>query len=86
LEEDAHIRRVADGRYSVDALTPIEEFNDVMGTTFSDDEFDTIGGLVMQHIGHMPKEGETTVLDGCQFRIIDADSRRVRQMQVSLPG
>ncbi len=83
-EEDAHIRRIADDRYTVNALTPIEDFNEVMGTTFSDDEFDTIGGLVMQHIGHMPKEGETAELGGCEFRIVDADSRRVRVMAVSL--
>lgn len=83
-EEDAHIRRIADGGYSVNALTPIEDFNEVMGTNFSDDEFDTIGGLVMQHIGRMPKEGETTTLQGCQFRIVEADSRRVRVMAVSL--
>ena len=85
-EEDVHIRRVAEGRYSVDALTPIEDFNEVMGTEFSDDEFDTIGGLVMQHIGRMPKEGETTTLEGCQFRIVEADSRRVRVMTVSRAG
>ena len=85
-EEDAHIRRVAEGRYAVNALTPIEDFNEVMGTDFSDDEFDTIGGLVMQHIGHMPKEGETATLQGCQFKIVEADSRRVHEMTVSLSG
>jgi len=85
-EEDAHIRRLPEGRYSVDALTPIEDFNETLGTSFSDDEFDTIGGLVMQHIGHMPKEGETAVLEGCEFRIVEADSRRVRVMAVRLPG
>jgi len=85
-EEDAHIRRIADGRFQVNALTPIDDFNEAMGTKFSDDEFDTIGGLVMQHIGHMPKVGETTVLEGCQFSIVEADSRRVHLMQVSLPG
>lgn len=81
-EEDAHVKRLPDGQYSVNALTPIEDFNELMGTKFSDDEFDTIGGLVMQHIGHMPKEGETTTLEGCEFRIVDADSRRVRAMVV----
>ncbi len=85
-EEDAHMRRLADGGYTVNALTPIEDFNETMGTSFSDDEFDTIGGLVMQHIGRMPKEGETTEIDGCEFRIVEADSRRVRVMAVSLTG
>ncbi len=83
-EDDVHIRRISDRRYIVDALTPIEDFNETMGTEFSDDEFDTIGGLVLQHIGHMPKEGETTTLEGCEFRITEADSRRVRVMAVNL--
>jgi len=82
-EEDALVKHLSDDRYSVNALTPIEEFNEVMGTKFSDDEFDTIGGLVMQHIGRMPKEGEVTNLEGCEFRIVEADSRRVRVMVVS---
>jgi len=82
-EEDALMKRLSGDEYSVNALTPIEEFNELMGTKFSDDEFDTIGGLVMQHIGRMPKEGEVTHLEGCEFRIVEADSRRVRTMVVS---
>lgn len=85
-EEDAHVKLLSDDQYSVNALTPIEDFNELLGADFSDDEFDTIGGLVMQHIGHMPKEGEITTLEGYEFRIVDADSRRVRAMVVSRQG
>lgn len=84
-DEDQHIRDNGNGQYTVRALTPIEEFNETLGTKFSDEEFDTIGGLVMQHIGHMPKNGEQAVINGCQFRILVADSRRVHLMQVVLP-
>jgi magnesium and cobalt transporter len=86
IDEDVLIRDHGDGRYSVRALTPIDEFNETLHTTFSDDEFDTIGGLLMQHIGHMPKPGENAVIGGCQFRILAADSRRIHLIQVSLPG
>lgn len=84
-DEDQHIRDGGNGEYTVRALTPIEEFNETLGTKFSDEEFDTIGGLLMQHIGHMPKNGEEAVINGCQFRILVADSRRVHLMQVVLP-
>lgn len=82
-EVDADIRDHGDGRFSVRALTPIEEFNDALGTQFSDEEFDTIGGVVMQHIGHMPKPGETATIADCQFRILSADSRRLHLLQVT---
>ncbi len=81
-----HIRDKGDGCYSVRALTPIEEFNETLGTSFSDEEFDTIGGLLMQHIGHMPKNGEEAVVEGVQFKILIADSRRIHLMQVVLPN
>lgn len=84
-EEGLHIRDHGDGRFSVRALTPIDEFNDTLGTRFSDDEFDTIGGLLMQYIGHMPKPGEVASIDGCQFRVLSADSRRLHLLQVTPP-
>ena len=83
-DEDIDIRNHGDGRYSVRALTPIDEFNEALGTQFSDEDFDTIGGLLMQHIGHMPKPGETTDIGGCHFRVLSADSRRLHLLQVTL--
>ena len=83
-EEDIDIRDHGDGRFSVRALTPIDEFNEALGTSFSDEDFDTIGGFLMQHIGHMPKPGETATIDDCQFRILSADSRRLHLLQVSM--
>lgn len=84
-DDDLLIRNNGDGCYTVRALTPIEEFNEALGTQFSDEEFDTIGGVLMQHIGHMPKNGEEATIDGCQFRIMVADSRRIHLLQVVLP-
>lgn len=85
-EESVLIRPQSDGKFVVQALTPIEEFNQTLGTDFSDEDFDTIGGLLMQHIGHMPTSGEVAVIEGCQFRIILADSRQIHTMQVTLPS
>lgn len=81
-DEDQNIRKHGEGRFSIRALTPIEEFNEVLGARFSDDEFDTIGGLVMKDLGHMPKPGESIEIDGFLFKILAADSRRIHLIQV----
>jgi len=72
-----------DGRYTVKALTPIEDFNDYFGTRFSDEEFDTIGGLVMQAFGRVPKRGESREIGGLRFQVLSADKRRVHLLEVS---
>ncbi len=82
-EADADIRDHGDGRYSVRALTPIEDFNSALGASYSDEDFDTIGGLLMQHIGHMPKPGEQASIGDWEFRILSADSRRLHLLQVT---
>jgi len=79
---DLNIREHGDGRYSVRALTPIEEFNETLRGSFSDEEFDTIGGLLMKQIGHMPKPGEGAELGDFQFKVLAADSRRIHLVQV----
>jgi magnesium and cobalt transporter len=74
----------ADGQYIVDALTPIEDFNERFGADFADDEYDTIGGLVTEAIGHLPEAGEELTLGRFAFRVIRADARRVRAFQVGI--
>ncbi len=81
-EDETPIREHGAGRYTVDALTPIEEFNVHFGTDYSDDDFDTIGGLVVNRIGHVPAVGETVTIDRFWFKVLDADSRRIRELQV----
>ncbi|MBE0509944.1 MAG: CBS domain-containing protein [Chromatiales bacterium] len=72
----------AEGCYSVRALTPIEDFNEHFRTDYSDEEFDTIGGLLMSAFGHMPKRGEQIVLDGLRFTVQRADNRRIYLLEV----
>ncbi|ODC02621.1 magnesium/cobalt efflux protein [Terasakiispira papahanaumokuakeensis] len=85
IDEDDDIRPLPDGQFSVSALTPIDDFNDHFHCQFSDDEFDTIGGIVMQKFGHLPHRGESTVIDGYRFTIVNADNRRIRLLHVC-PG
>jgi len=81
-DEEPQIREHGSGRYTVDALTPIEDFNAFFACDYSDEGFDTIGGLVVYHLGHVPVAGETATIDRFWFRVLDADSRRIRELQV----
>ena len=80
----ALIAAQADGQYLVDALTPIEDFNERFGADFGDDEYDTIGGLVTAAIGHLPEAGEELTLGRFGFRVARADSRRLHALHVSV--
>jgi len=84
IDEDTYIRKYSDVNYTVKALTSIEDFNDYFGTAFSDEEFDTIGGLVTDKLGRLPKRGETIHLDTMSFQVIRADNRRIHLMKVTL--
>ncbi|MBX9763276.1 MAG: CBS domain-containing protein [Pseudomonadaceae bacterium] len=82
-EEDSFIKPLPSGDFLIKALTPIENFNEAFDTTFSDDEFDTVGGLVVSNFGHMPKRNEVTEIDGFRFRVLNADSRRIHLLRVT---
>ena len=82
IDGDTYIMRYGPNRHTVKALTPIDEFNDYFAADFSDDEFDTIGGLVMKGFGHMPKRGERVTLGQFRFKVLRADNRRIHLLQV----
>ena len=81
-ESEDNIIAEANGRFRVKAQTEIGDFNEHFGTDFADDEFDTVGGLVLQAFGRLPKRGESTTIGGLRFRVIRADSRRLHTLQV----
>jgi magnesium and cobalt transporter len=81
---DAFIRKVADNDYIIKALTPIEEFNEHFSAALSDEEFDTIGGLLMKSFGHLPQRNEITTIDGFEFRVLYSDSRQVHLLRLSV--
>ncbi|GAA4875755.1 CNNM family magnesium/cobalt transport protein CorC [Ferrimonas pelagia] len=84
VEEDNQdsIRKISRKVWSVAALTPIDEFNDHFNSQFSDEEYDTVGGLISHAFGHLPERGETIVLDDFEFKVVSADTRRLVQLQV----
>ncbi|MCL7714224.1 HlyC/CorC family transporter [Stenotrophomonas mori] len=83
-DHTAQIAIQADGRYVVDALTAIEDFNERFGATFSDDDYDTIGGLVTEAVGHLPEIGDELALDRFVFRVARANARRVQAFHVTV--
>lgn len=84
-DEDEFIRQVSEREFILKALTPIEEFNDYFKATFSDEEFDTIGGILMHSFGHMPGRNEVINVQGYSFRVLYADSRQIHLVRLTLP-
>ncbi|MFT5710907.1 MAG: magnesium and cobalt transporter [Halioglobus sp.] len=82
-EADRLIHQINDDDYLIKALTPIDDFNDHFNTQFSHEEFDTIGGLVIQAFGHMPTRNESTTIDGFEFKVIVADQRKIHSLRMS---
>lgn len=82
VEDEVRILKHTGRRYTVKALTPIEDFNEYFGTHFSDAEFDTVGGLVTHAFGHLPKRGEKILVGELRFKILRADSRRLHLLEV----
>jgi len=85
VEDDITIRRDGERQFTVRALTPIAEFNEYFGTAFSDEEFDTIGGLIMQEFGRLPRRGESILIGQIEFRVVRADRRRIDTLRVMTP-
>lgn len=81
-ETEDNIIRHSQGKYRVKALTEINDFNEVLGTEFSDEEFSTIGGLVVSQFGHLPKRGETVTYKNLKFTALRADSRRLHSVLI----
>ena len=82
-DEDDFIKQHVDGTFTVKALTTIEDFNRAFGSKFDDAEFDTIGGLMMNRIGRLPNRDDQVVIEGFEFRVLNADNRRIHLLQVA---
>jgi len=84
-EEEAEIRKIGRRTYSVNALTSVDDFNDYFSTSFNIEEQDTVAGLMIHKLGHLPCRGESITIDGHNFKVSIADSRRLIQLQVTIP-
>jgi magnesium and cobalt transporter len=83
FDEETHIKSRNDGTFAVKAVTPVDDFNEFFETRLDEEEFDTIGGVVLKEFGHLPRRGETIQCQGLQFTIANADNRVIRLLQVS---
>jgi magnesium and cobalt transporter len=85
VDESEGIRKEADRSWTVPALTRIEDFNQAFGTRFADEEFDTIGGLILHELGRMPRRGEAVQIGGLELKVTRADRRRIETLRVTTP-
>ena len=83
---DRSIQMINEKEYMVKALTPIDEFNHYFACNFSDEEFDTVGGLVIQAFGHMPVRHETTTVNDFAFEVVKADQRKIYTLRARPPA
>jgi magnesium and cobalt transporter len=82
-EEPALMHEQSGGGWVVSALTPIADFNEQTGANFSDEEFDTVGGMCTSEFGHLPEVGEEITIGGYLFHVTEADDRRVQAFRVT---
>ncbi len=82
VHDDGFVKQLDDHTFTVKATTTIEDFNEYFESDSNDDEFDTIGGIVLKAFGHLPERGEKVMLGGFEVSILNADSRRLRLLQV----
>jgi magnesium and cobalt transporter len=85
VEDDQNIRKEGERAFNVRGATPIEEFNEYFGVALSDDEFDTVAGLVMKQLGRLPRRGDSLHIGEIEFRVTRADRRRVDSLKVIPP-
>jgi magnesium and cobalt transporter len=85
VDEDVNIRRDGERQYVVRGQTPIDEFNEYFQTELSDDEFDTVAGLVMKQLGRLPRRGETLQLADCEVKVMRFDRRRIDTLRLTAP-
>jgi magnesium and cobalt transporter len=85
VDEDVNIRKDGERQYIVRGQTPIDEFNEYFQMELSDDEFDTVAGLVMKQLGRLPRRGETLQLADCELKVMRFDRRRIDSLRLTVP-
>jgi magnesium and cobalt transporter len=86
FEEDSMISPEGEGVYTVAGLTRIEDLNDQLGTRFRDEDYDTVGGLIMHELGRMPRRGESLTVDGARLTVVKSDRRRIHSVRLQPAG
>jgi len=83
-EDEGYIFQRSPNEYMIKALTPMDEFDEYFSTHLATDEYDTIGGFIVSQLEHMPKKGESLVVDTMKFEVIRVDSRRVHLLKLKI--
>ena len=83
FDEEALIKERGAGEYVIKSITPIEDFNDFFKLKLSEENFDTIGGLVLQQFGRLPRRGESVEFSGFRFTVLNSDNRTIRLLQAN---
>lgn len=83
-EDEGYISQRNENEFMIKALTPIEEFDEYFSTHLATDEYDTIGGFIVNQLEHMPKKGESFTVDNMRFEVIRADNRRVHLVKLKM--
>ena len=85
IDDEQDIRREDARTFTVRAQTRIADFNHYFGTEYSDEEFDTIGGLLLNHLGRLPRRGESMQLSGFEYKVLRGDRRRIELLRLVAP-
>lgn len=83
IDEEDYIKKHTEGLYTVKAATPIDDFNEYFDAELNDETFDTIGGLILQAFGHLPKRGENIMLENFRFKVLHSDKRRIYLLEMT---
>ena len=84
-EKEPNIQNHSRNRFTIRALTPIEDFNEYFDTQLHNDEYDTMGGLILKAFGHLPQRGETVDFEGLNFTVLHADKRKINLLRLIRP-
>ncbi len=84
IDEDSYIMKYSNDQFSLKALTPIDEFNEYFKASLDEDEFDTVGGLILKAFGHLPTRDEEVSIDDFHFTVLRADNRRIHLLKMTI--
>jgi magnesium and cobalt transporter len=83
-EETSSLKKVGPDTWMIEAQMEVEQFNEEFGAGLSEDDFDTIGGVLAHAFGHLPAAGESVYIENMHFEIVDADNRRIQRVKLTI--
>lgn len=84
IDEDSYIMKYNNDQFSLKAITPIDEFNEYFKASLDEDEFDTVGGLILKAFGHLPARDEEVSINDFHFTVLRADNRRIHLLKMTI--